>query len=143
MPTTTPGGLPIPEDTDPVEDGADAIRDLAAAVEAWLSFTGTEVANVGANPPAGTHKIIKQGYTVGAIVGAGGGLTITFNGGAFPNGVVGFVAMVGDSANAAVTCQAVQASATLGTALVQVRNAAGAFIAAGLNVRVNYVAIGW
>lgn len=40
MPATTPGGLPYPLGTDLVVDGDDAIRNLATAVDARLTFPG-------------------------------------------------------------------------------------------------------
>lgn len=40
MPTTTPNGLPIPQDTDNLADGAAAIRNLANALDtAWTAVT--------------------------------------------------------------------------------------------------------
>lgn len=145
MPTSTTGGLPIPLDTDAVAQGADAVRDLGNALQAHetLFYSAAQGALIGTAATAGAKKIVKSGSHAGPIVGAGGGITITFPTGAFPNGLTGFTATVGDAAGNAAFCRVASAGYALGSVLVQVYSPAGAVIAAGTNVRVNYNAVGW
>lgn len=53
MPASTPIGLPYPLPTEPVAEGAQAIRNLAEAVDAelaWSDFAGVGLFATGANP---------------------------------------------------------------------------------------------
>jgi hypothetical protein len=56
---TTPNGFPYPEPTDPVAQGADAIRDLATAVDTSLrrSAAGTAVLPLGTAQAVGTVAV--------------------------------------------------------------------------------------
>jgi hypothetical protein len=62
MPDVTPAGLPIPLDTDPVTDGAAAIRALAAAIDARgapvIAAGQANVVVLAGTPPAGTAAIV-------------------------------------------------------------------------------------
>lgn len=70
MPSTTPGGLPIPLDTDPFEDGALAVRNLADALDpagGWTAYAPAWTASV-TNPTLGNGSLTGQYRKVGKTV---------------------------------------------------------------------------
>jgi hypothetical protein len=73
---TTPGGLPYPEDTDLVAQGAQAIKALALAIEAapWWSFIRSTQGNVGttADAPLNTWDTQESNFTIGEPATSGG-----------------------------------------------------------------------
>lgn len=72
----TPGGLPYPEDTDAVMQGAQAIRALALAVEAlpWWNFTRWTQGVLGttADAPLNTWDLQESNFAVGDTAAQGG-----------------------------------------------------------------------
>lgn len=69
-----------------------ALKAIADALSASLpKFNGTEVALVGANPPAGTVVIQHRLHVVANTTSASGDFVMNFPS-AFPNGLVGFMA---------------------------------------------------
>lgn len=103
-------------------------------------FTGSEGALLGAAPTVGTRKIIKQQTAVTTVTVAGGGFDISYHDGAFPNGIVSLIVASGDGARQLVpqltNCTLLHLN---GIAM----SAAGAALAIGTIIRVNYIAIGW
>lgn len=85
MPGTSAGGIPIPLDTDPVGDGALAVRDLAAAigdpwtaynaiVQGWTRNNGTITA---AFRVVGKTMFVRISYVVGSTDVKAGALGFT------------------------------------------------------------------
>jgi hypothetical protein len=112
---TTAGGLPYPEPTDPIAEGADAIKALAEAIER-CRLVGSVAATSAAN----------------------GVCTVTF-GQTFASAPTVIITPVFGSGGTDYTMYLIAATTTGFTArLFQ----AGSVAAAGVTVRINYLAVG-
>lgn len=88
MPGLSTGGVPVPLDTDPVGDGALAVRNLAAAIgDPWTAYVPTWTASptnpsIGNGSLAGSYRLIGKtlhgriALTIGSTTTAGSGAYI-------------------------------------------------------------------
>jgi hypothetical protein len=90
MATNTPDfNWPIPEDTDLVKDGAEAIRDLALAIESTVSAKGSK--RIKAFTASGTWTVpAGVTYAIAHMLGGGGGTGTSSTGGDGGNSTVAF-----------------------------------------------------
>jgi hypothetical protein len=107
-----------------------------AAVAARTNNAGTSGVMAGASPPAGTRLLIKT-YRAAIASNASGDATVTFPGGAFPNGVVSVTAQ---NASLNPIYWAV-GTVTLSTAAL--RAYSGTTGAASLSINSVVTAMGW
>lgn len=106
-------------------------------------FVAGQSAIVGTAPPAGKLKIIKEGTAVTTVANTAGGFGFSYVGGAFPNGIVTCVVMVGDNTGNFGQIVTVSGNMTLSAfnGVAVQRN--GTVVANGTAIRVNYIAVGW
>ena len=104
------------------------------------TFSGSEPVLAGSAPPAGKLKIRREGTSV-LTVQSGSFVTLSFP--AYANGLVTAIPSVGDVASDLGMCIISNASTTLSSINVVVRTYAGATIAAGNIVRINWLTVGW
>lgn len=110
MATTTPGGLPIPEDTDPVKNGASAIRALAYALDlSVLDVTASAAGAVG-NATWVKMSFNTVNYQKGAALALGGS---------------GVIIPAGPTARYMVTASLSFAGSTSGRRIIGVGDASG------------------
>jgi hypothetical protein len=105
------------------------------------TFAGTEAVQAGAAPPAGTVKVVKSGRISGTTSG-GGAITVTFQGGAFSNGLVGVTVTPAGTGGSTEIYQAQTTSYALTGTTVTCRDRLGAGLTSTA-VALNYVAVGW
>lgn len=113
---------------------------------AWVplsgaAFLGTEGAIVGANPPAGTLKIVHS-YSDTLVVGAGGSISKAFPA-AFTNGLVVVTITAGDTFSGLGFATPIAGSHTLSTWAGTAYTPGGAVVAQGAGIRINVYAEGW
>lgn len=113
---------------------------------AWVplsgtAFLGTEVAIVGANPPAGTLKVVRS-YSDTLSVAASGGIAKNFPS-AFTNGLVVVTVTAGDNFSGLGFTTPIAGNHTLSAWNGVAYQPGGAVVATGSPIRVNVYAEGW
>lgn len=114
---------------------------------AWVplsgaSFAGTELAIIGANPPAGTLKIVQSYSDTVSVSNASGGIAKNFPT-AFPNGLVVASVTAGDTFSGLGFTTPLAANHTLAAWNGVAYQPGGAAVVQGSPIRVNVYAEGW
>lgn len=135
MPTTSPiSGWPIPQDSDPVKDGAKATRDLVDGIEAaWTAYTPVNTnLTLGNGTVVARYKRIgktvhfRVAYTGGTTSSAAGGLSIGLPFAAHASGEQDVTVKVFNGTSLLAGVGSIAASATKATLFVYAGAAGGA-----------------